>query len=262
MKLELVPLLAVQRDLYRMPRGFERFREYLRTMIDPGTKDLQLPLSGMNPMGKDHVPELLDRLIAINAEEAAARAAAQAERSLENLRGDFRVCLVLSDDLKGGWTNRFTSELTHRLGERAYRKRGWITGVLWTSEAPSPEDVAGEVLASIFRTAHVLEHAEASTLGAILAQEGYAMKAAGLTAPKLEDDDLAYTREVLAPLLGRSDSATLIAALFGDAAARELGHEPLGLSPRAGLALALHDAWERHPPPASRRRTTEGAEQP
>jgi hypothetical protein len=30
----------------------------------------------------------------------------------------------------------------------------------------------------------------------------------------------------------------LIAALFGDAAARELGYQPLGLSPRAGLALA------------------------
>ena len=34
MKLEYVPLLEVQRELYRMPRGFERFREYLRTMID------------------------------------------------------------------------------------------------------------------------------------------------------------------------------------------------------------------------------------
>jgi len=29
--------------------------------------------------------------------------------------------------------------------------------------------------------------------------------------------------------------------LYGDGAARELGYEPLGLSDRAGLALALHD---------------------
>jgi hypothetical protein len=242
MKLEYVPLLSVQRDLYRLPRGFERFREYLRTIIDSGTKELQLPLSGMNPMGKDHVPELLDRLLSIDAEGAASLAMARAERSLESLPGSFRVCLVLSDDWKGGWTNRWTSELTHRLGERALRKRGWIAGTLWTSERPSPEEVAAEVLATIFRTVYVLEHGEASTLGEILAQEGRAMKAAGLTEPNLEDDDLAYTREVLQPLGDRSDSATLIAALFGDAAARELGHEPLGLSPRAGLALALHDA--------------------
>jgi len=32
MKLEYVPLLQVQRDLYKMPRGFERFREYIKTM--------------------------------------------------------------------------------------------------------------------------------------------------------------------------------------------------------------------------------------
>lgn len=33
MNLEYVPLLQVQRDLYKLPRGFERFREYLRTML-------------------------------------------------------------------------------------------------------------------------------------------------------------------------------------------------------------------------------------
>jgi len=34
MELEFVPLLRIQRDLYRLPRGLERFREYLRTMVD------------------------------------------------------------------------------------------------------------------------------------------------------------------------------------------------------------------------------------
>ena len=34
----------------------------------------------------------------------------------------------------------------------------------------------------------------------------------------------------------------MIASLFGDAAARTRGFAALGLSPRAGLALALHDA--------------------
>jgi hypothetical protein len=53
-----------------------------------------------------------------------------------------------------------------------------------------------------------------------------------------------YTREVLTPLLDREDMPALVAALFGDAAARELGYEPLGLSPRAGLALALHGGFE------------------
>jgi hypothetical protein len=43
MNLSFVPLLQVQRDLYAMPRGMERFREYIRTMVDEETGDLALP---------------------------------------------------------------------------------------------------------------------------------------------------------------------------------------------------------------------------
>jgi hypothetical protein len=45
--------------------------------------------------------------------------------------------------------------------------------------------------------------------------------------------------------LNETDQPTVIPALFGDAAANQLGYTPLGLSARAGLALALHDAKAR-----------------
>src|SRR5437879_1765320 len=51
MPLTYVPLLRVQRDLYRIPRGRDRFRAYLRTMIDWDIEDMRLPLGAMNPMG-------------------------------------------------------------------------------------------------------------------------------------------------------------------------------------------------------------------
>ena len=86
MKLEFAPLLQVQRDLYRLPRGMDRFRAYLQTMVDPETKDIQLPLSPMNPMGKDHVPALLDEYLAFDADGLAARAVAEAEPRLSHAR--------------------------------------------------------------------------------------------------------------------------------------------------------------------------------
>jgi hypothetical protein len=55
-------------------------------------------------------------------------------------------------------------------------------------------------------------------------------------------EDIAYTREVLIPDLDADDMRTCIECLFGDAADRTLGFTPRGLSPWAGLALALHDA--------------------
>jgi hypothetical protein len=53
MNLDYVPLLSLQRDLYRIPRGMERFHAYLCTMIDRTTNDLRVPIVAMNPMGKD-----------------------------------------------------------------------------------------------------------------------------------------------------------------------------------------------------------------
>src|SRR5205823_3978001 len=91
-------------------------------------------------------------------------------------------------------------------------------------------------------------HGFARRLRAMLAQEGHVMAAAGCTGPVLDDEDLAYTREVLVPYLDADDMRTCIECLFGDAAGRTLGFTPRGLSPWAGLALALHDARRGIPP--------------
>lgn len=107
MKVEIFPLLEKQRELYRIPRGMERFHSYLREMIDPQSRDLRLPLSAMNPMGKDHIPALLDQLITLGAERAAAQAIAEAAQRLRDIPGDYRLALVLSDDAMGGWIFRF-----------------------------------------------------------------------------------------------------------------------------------------------------------
>jgi len=56
MKLSLLRLLHIQRDLYAMPRGMERFREYIKTMTDPETGDLALPLVVRASVDKEEPP--------------------------------------------------------------------------------------------------------------------------------------------------------------------------------------------------------------
>lgn len=242
MRLKYVSLLQTQRDLYQWPRGFARFQEYLRKMIDASTGDLKLPLAAMNPMGKEHVPAFIAQLLAMNADAVAMDALEKAREELQNEPGEYQVCAVVSDDLKGGWTNRYAAEFGYRFQQQAYYKRGWIASILWTSETYTPERIRAEVLASVFRAVYVRRNGLACTLGEMLAQEGYAMHAANATTPRLETEDFVYTREVLAPYLERADRPTLIAALFGDVAAQQLGYPSLGLAPHAGLALALAEA--------------------
>ena len=54
MPLAHTPLLQLQRDLYDLPRSQARFERYLELMTGEG-REMVLPLSVLNPMGKAHV---------------------------------------------------------------------------------------------------------------------------------------------------------------------------------------------------------------
>jgi hypothetical protein len=261
MNLDYVPLLRVMREIQSIPRGQppdfngkKRFRHYLRTIFDYDRKICKLPLLlAMNPMGKDHVTALLDAYLAMDGDGIGARVAAEVAARLADVPGEFKVGLLVADDLMGGGTNRYDYEFGIRFGVDYSRtgdgppnsrwvKDYWITGVLWSSESPSERAVREAILTAAHRVAYMQQHGPARTLREMLAQEGQVMALAGCSGPTIEAEDTAYTREVLIPHLGAEDTRTCIECLFGDAAARTLGFTPCGLSPWAGLALALHDA--------------------
>ena len=98
------------------------------------------------------------------------------------------------------------------------------------------------ILTAAHRVAYMHQHGLARTLREMLAQEGQVMALAGCSGPTLDADDFAYTREALIPYLDAEDMRTCMECLFGDEPGRTLGFTPRGLSPWAGLALALHDS--------------------
>jgi hypothetical protein len=258
MQLNHVPLLRVQREIQGLPRNYARFRQYLRTMRNQyGEEGMRIPLLIANPMARDHVTALLDQLLALDADGVAARTLAEVAPRLADLPGSANVSVVMADDLMGGWTNRYAWEYDLRVRYAAggapehlprWLKHFWLNAVLWSSEPATERAVREAVLTLAHRTAYVYRHGPARTLRAVLAQEGHVMAAAGCAGPVLDAEDIAYTREVLVPYLDADDMRTCVECLFGDAAARTLGFTPHGLSPWAGLALALHDA--RGPGPA------------
>lgn len=250
MQLEYVPLLQIERDLHGMPRNMDRFHQYLRVMLNDDGSGLELPTLGvMNPMGKEHMTALLDGLLALDADRVAADALAGVAAEVADVPGEFKIGLVVVDDLKGGWTNRYATEFTLRFPQGQARKTrprwlkdDWLTAAVWGSEPASERAVREAVLTAVHRTAHLSRHGPARTLRDMLAQEGHVMARAGCTEPVLDVEDIEYTREVLVPFLKADDMRTAIECLFGDEAGRTLGFTPRGLSHWAGLALALHDA--------------------
>ena len=270
------PLLQIQRDLHEKPRTMKRFYEYLRTIFGGDVTETNdtpqlVPLIAMNPMGRAHVNEWLDQLLAlycgcaenrslpravsqainsgfhaeqrIGAEEIAADAVAEAQERLSPLFAEYpreyQHGLVIIDDLGGAWSNRFVLE-TGRFAAVKLDKYQWFSSGIIVSDEPTATRVRQNVLSGIYRTLYLDRYGAPKTLRQMLVQEGQTGGFAGI-APPLDADDLAYSREIIQPYLDADHYPTCMAAMLGDEAARTLGYQPLGLSPYAGIAVAIAD---------------------
>jgi hypothetical protein len=154
MTFELLPTIDIMIDLYEKPRTFERFKEYLKTLQGDTKGDLVIPISGFNPMAKEHLLDRLKELKKLGAEQII-------EESLNDLNNhnfsedsnrNFKVSINLSDDLKGGWTNRFTSDYNSKFKINGTFSRNFCIPIFWSSEIFTKDIIRERTLEYVFRT--------------------------------------------------------------------------------------------------------------
>jgi len=242
------PILQLQRNLYNLPKGRERFEAYLALMKDPATGDIKLPLSGMNPMGHNHLADLLDAYLAMDVDGKAVEALKgwQSEPILQEAFANLNMqtAFVLADDAKGQWTHRVAYEFDAIYHLKPLFRRGWLVALLWSSEAADSSRALTSLRQTVYRGAWIAAHGHAATLGDLIHQEGWVAKKLGL-AQQLEEEELTFTHKILKPYWNSEDEPVLLAGIFGDEAATKLGHPPLGLRSNAGIELgvSLNPQW-------------------
>lgn len=232
-----VPILPILQELYRLPRGRARFDRYL-ALLKGDTDDVALPpLVPANPMAREHVSDRIELLLNLDVETLAADAVAQAGQEL-GFQADFRHGLTIADDVMGSWTNRYTMEAAAWFTNDGDLKRQWMTTLLWAGELPSRKIILQEVRRTVYRAHYYLKEGRPETLGDILAQEGGAAHFAGLDS-HLDPADLAYSIQVIQPMVETDEFPIQMAVMYGDETAALLGYPLQGLSHRAGFAAAL-----------------------
>ncbi len=241
MKFVAEPMLNILLEVYRVPPGKERFEAYINATIAGATRASDVacpPLVMANPMAKGHANQQLEIWLEVGAEEALVRILEEANQRFSSLESEtlVHVGLTLVDDLKGGWTDSILTDWGLRFPEKINPK--WVCVPLWTKYPQTLEILRTNAQMAIGRFVWQAQHGTAQTLREMLAQEGDAQAFAGEKVG-MPREDLAYTQAVLEPLLECTDKPTLLAALYGDDAAKHVGYPPLGLSNDAGLELAL-----------------------
>jgi hypothetical protein len=241
MPLQYIPLLEKHLELYTIPAGPERFDAYIQITVEEAktSKDVLIPpLVSINPMAKSHALDYVKTLLDLDVERLARKTLQEIQAHLK-IQHDFKVSLVLLDDLKGGWTNRYINEAAYCFHTAKHlRESNWLGIPCWTGDTPSSTNIEQTVKWYVFRAVYALEHRDPKNISELLKQEGLAMRFANIE-QWLESDDLEYSKEVIKPHVISDHYPTQFACLFGDEAAKAVGYLSPGLSHRAGFAVAL-----------------------
>ena len=173
MTFQILPIIDIMLEIYQKPRGMDRFQDYIKTLQGDSKGDLSLPISGFNPMAKDHIiPKLLE-LKDLEAEILIKKVLEKLNDQFKNEKKDihFKVALNLSDDLKGGWTNRFTTDFDSKFKINALVNRGFCTPIFWTSENFDAEIIQKRTLEYALRSYYWLNYPKPNTLQQHIQQE-------------------------------------------------------------------------------------------
>jgi hypothetical protein len=184
-----LPLKTIQLmlNLYEKPRIDERFQAYLKLLQGDTKGDLVLPIGGYNPMAKEGFILKLKELQTLKAEQIMAEVLTEInfQYSTHKNTNTFKVALNLSDDLQGGWTNRFTSDYDSKFKINALINRQFCTPIFWSSEEFSDERIRQRVAEYVFRTIYWLENLKPKTLKEHIEQEQFVAQKVGFEAKNI-----------------------------------------------------------------------------
>ncbi len=155
------------------------------------------------------------------------------------------VSFVVQDDVHRGQDDRDRVDFRFRFEDHARIERGLATIMLWLSEEAGPErfEVAKRRLrASLYRTAYQRKHGFPGDLAAMLKQEGLALKFSGWPWHTDAAKQAEARRIIATASLVKYDFGAAFAILFGDEAAKKLGHAALGCPKYAAWDVAVLDA--------------------
>ncbi len=247
MKISLQPILRDLQEIYEHDGQMDRFNQYIHLMTH--AKGEILPLGDFSPMGKRQ-KDYIDLLIASKAETFADSICQEVAIELD-LEKDYKAMLVIVDEPKNGWTQRYLTDAQSRFSDHPQLKKArsdenptyWIPIYLWTTDGdmnaihPSNSYISQQVRSYIYRTFWQSRNGFPNTLATMIEQEAEVLK---FSEQKFEfiPSEIKEINMVIKKNLNSKNYAVNFSAMYGDKAAESVGYEKLGLPDYAGFIFA------------------------
>jgi len=246
MKFQLRPILSEIKELYLKPISNSRFKEYM-AKLQGGTKgDLVLPISGFNPMAKKHIIQKIEELENIGAETIMEKTVRVFNSNLTQSNDDvIKVVLNIADDLKGAWTNFYSTDFDSKFKLSAFVNRKFCVPYFWTSETYTKELIRIRTTEYLSRTLYQLNNPKPKRLEEHVEQEIFVSK-------NTQDNALIYDRFNVEEIENyysknkNSEEYDLIFNFFyGDMSSENLGYKSYGIKDMTGFDYAKFIAMKR-----------------
>lgn len=238
MNFELFPILDQLLPIYDITRGQERFAKYLALLQGVSKSDMERPIAGFNPMGKPEYIEKIRALKQLNVEQIIEEVCVELNRLAKGESSDqqFRVAFNLLDDVQGSWSNRFTADYDNRFKLNPLVTRAFCLAIFWASETPSEDQIYHRIFEAGLRSWYFATHHRPTTLRDHIEQEAWVAK---MNPTQLKVTQVEKMTELFGQLQSSETFPEIFAFLYGDDAARTLGHRPIGVDlPFGGLEFA------------------------
>ncbi|MGB5820686.1 MAG: hypothetical protein WBG90_14470 [Saonia sp.] len=246
MQFELRPILSEMKELYLKPISTDRFQEYISKLQGNTKGDLSLPISGFNPMAKEHVLQKIRELQDNGAEMIMKETIAEFNATWNKTdSAKVDVVLNLADDLKGGWTNYYATDFDSKFKINALVNRNFCTPYFWTSENYTKELIKNRTTAYLSRTLFWIKNSKPKTLDEYLAQEIFVNEQLGTKPESIDEQDFSKIEKIYLNNKESEAYSLLFNFFYGDNASDNLGYKKFGIIGKTGFDYAQFMALKR-----------------
>ena len=246
MKFALLPILEKMQNLYQLPLNRGRFEQYLFMLQGKQKNDMILPISGYNPMAKEHVLLKLNELQALDAEQIIQGELDKINTHL-NSKEDrtIQVVINLADDIGGAWTERFTTDFSSKFEIQAFIKRNFCAPYFWASETYTKELIIERIREYVYRTLHVVHKGKPTTLRDHVEQEIYVQFRSNNTS-QISEDNYSEIEKFYLQNADSEDYNLIFNFFYGDEASESLAYKTYGIGKDAGWAYVKFIAQQKN----------------